>query len=512
MFTYENQGTNTYLVYRFQPEDKIDTLSIGMISNNNIKGVASLVYTQLNTDKFVKFNVSSMITLEQFLKGTVNKKRLMGVFKNICETMLEAEEYMLDAESFLWNTDSIYVDVSTNETAMICLPVLERQNVLDIKMFFKQIMFETKFDDSEDCSYIAKIVNFLNSTGIFSIDGFKQELEELEKETVSVTKMASANTVKASGRAMQTASSSQLEPKGEKPQAAATQVEKVQNKNGYSVAKVIAKQEQMKAEREIMATQGTQIPQAAVMLPGMPEPVKDAPVTKSGQLSGLFKKADKKAEKKQEVKPEKKAGGIFGGKKKAKASTEVPSMQTIPGFKVPGMHNPEENYTAPSQSEVKSAESQAVPVMRPEVVTSTVAQPEVVSRAANFGSTTVLNMTNINATQVLDAGNAAPEGKRAAYLLRVKNNDKVFFKDNEVVTIGKEEQFVSYAILDNSTISRCHVNLYMRSEVCFIEDTNSTNHTYVNGQVITSGQQIQLHDGDKVELSNEEFIFRAMQS
>lgn len=508
MFTFENQGTNTYLVYRFQPEDKIDTLSIGMISNNNIKGVASLVYTQLNTDKFVKFNVSSMITLEQFLKGTVNKKRLMGVFRNICETMLEVEEYMLDAESFLWDTDSIYVNVSTNETAMICLPVLGRQNALDIKMFFKQIMFETKFDDSEDCSYIAKLVNYLNSAAIFSIDGFKQELENLDKEKVTVSRAVSAdtikaaheavstntikaaheaasiNTVNAASQAVQTTHISQPELRREEPQAAATQVEKVQNGNGYSIAKVIAKQEQMK----------------------------NASVTKSGQLSGLFKKADKKAEKKQEMKPEKKAGGIFGGKKKAKASTEVSSVQTIPGFKVPGMYNSEENYTAPSQPEVKSAESKAAPVMRQEVVTSTVTQPEVVSRAANFGSTTVLNMTNINATQVLDAVNAAPGGKRAAYLMRVKNNDKVFFKDNEVVTIGKEEQFVSYAILDNSTISRCHVNLYMRSEVCFIEDTNSTNHTYVNGQVITSGQQIQLHDGDKVELSNEEFIFRAAQS
>lgn len=505
MFTYENQGTNTYLVYQFQSEDQIDMLSIGMISNNSIKGVAPLVFTQMNTDKFVKFNISSMITLEQFLKGTVNKKRLLDVFRNICETMLAAEEYMLDANSFLWKTDSIYVNVSTNETAMICLPVLGGQNASDIKMFFKQIMFETKFDDSEDCSYVAKIVNYLNGMAIFTLEGFKEKLDNLEKETVTVNKVISANSIKAVNQPVQTVAAPQEIPKMTTPQVAATQTG-----SGYSVAKVIAKQEQIKAEREMVTAQA---PQEASVPFSMPEKVKRAPEVKVGQISGLFKKSEKKSEKKtdkkQETNLEKKTGGLFGGKKKPKDPTDTMSMQMVPGFKVPGMNNPEVNCVEPIQPEEKNVEPQAIPAIRKEVVVSTVSKPAAVSRPANFGSTTVLNMANVNATQVLDGGNVTPDGKRAAYLMRVKNNDKIYFKDNEVVTIGKEEQFVSYAILDNSTISRCHVNLIKCGDDCLIEDTNSTNHTYINGQIITSGKQIRLNDGDMVELSNEEFIFKA---
>ena len=38
-FTREIQGGTTYLVYQIQPEEQIDTLSLGMIVNNKIEGI-----------------------------------------------------------------------------------------------------------------------------------------------------------------------------------------------------------------------------------------------------------------------------------------------------------------------------------------------------------------------------------------------------------------------------------------------------------------------------------------
>ena len=37
---------------------------------------------------------------------------------------------------------------------------------------------------------------------------------------------------------------------------------------------------------------------------------------------------------------------------------------------------------------------------------------------------------------------------------------------------------------------------------------NSTNHTYVNNQMIQSGVEVKLNDGDEVKLGNEEFEFK----
>ena len=91
-FSYENQGTNTYLVYTVSPEETIDSMTMGMLSNNKIPGLASTLFTQMDATKYIKYNVSARIPVSQFFVGAVNKKRLLGVFKGIVSAILSAED------------------------------------------------------------------------------------------------------------------------------------------------------------------------------------------------------------------------------------------------------------------------------------------------------------------------------------------------------------------------------------------------------------------------------------
>ena len=43
-FSYENQGTNTYLKFVFPKNATPDRLALGMISNNNIDGFLASIY------------------------------------------------------------------------------------------------------------------------------------------------------------------------------------------------------------------------------------------------------------------------------------------------------------------------------------------------------------------------------------------------------------------------------------------------------------------------------------
>ena len=89
-FTFENQGTNTYLVYQVGEDEEIDSMSLGMITNNKILGLAPTVFYQQDTTKFFKYNVSAKVSADQFLMGTVNKKRIIGVFTGIVNAMISA--------------------------------------------------------------------------------------------------------------------------------------------------------------------------------------------------------------------------------------------------------------------------------------------------------------------------------------------------------------------------------------------------------------------------------------
>lgn len=70
----------------------------------------------------------------------------------------------------------------TCETILICISVVMEEEAEDLGKFFKNIVFGTKFDQTENCDYVAKIINYLNSMPVFSLLDFKDILDGLGRE------------------------------------------------------------------------------------------------------------------------------------------------------------------------------------------------------------------------------------------------------------------------------------------------------------------------------------------
>ena len=51
------------------------------------------------------------------------------------------------------------------------------------------------------------------------------------------------------------------------------------------------------------------------------------------------------------------------------------------------------------------------------------------------------------------------------------------------------------------------MNIIKKEAKYYVVDTNSTNHTYINGAMIPCNQEIEIMSGDKLRLANEEFEF-----
>ena len=143
-FFYENQGNKTFLVHPFGAGEELDTMTLGMLTNNKISGVAHAMFTQMDNVKNIRFDVSAKIPVEQIFSGPVNKKRLLGVFSGIVDAVMATEDYMIDQEMLLLDPAYIFSDVSTCETVLICLPIMNHGNdSLDLGKFFKNIIFNT---------------------------------------------------------------------------------------------------------------------------------------------------------------------------------------------------------------------------------------------------------------------------------------------------------------------------------------------------------------------------------
>ena len=62
-------------------------------------------------------------------------------------------------------------------------------------------------------------------------------------------------------------------------------------------------------------------------------------------------------------------------------------------------------------------------------------------------------------------------------------------------------------VVGNSAVSRNHANIIYEAGEYYIVDNDSTNHTYVNGNMIMPSEKYMLNDGDNIVLANEAFVF-----
>lgn len=92
-------------------------------------------------------------------------------------------------------------------------------------------------------------------------------------------------------------------------------------------------------------------------------------------------------------------------------------------------------------------------------------------------------------------------------LLRVLTEETISI-NKPVFRLGKKEGYVDYRVTDNNTVSRKHADIITRGYKYFVIDLESKNHTYINDQMLAVNCETEIHDGDRLKLANEEFIFR----
>lgn len=328
---YENQDNDTFLVAELEMDMEIDPLTLGMITNNTIYGLAHAVYFQVDEKRYVKYNVSSQITLRQYLEGTVCKKRLLDCLEKVVNAILQSEEYMIDSNSILLNPNFMFIAAASRIISLICIPVLSfRQDTVDFREFVKGIMMTIKFDDTEDCDYIARLLNYLNQYSVFSFQSFKKLLEELRYPEY---------------------------------------VQAVQN-------------------------------------------------------------------------------SIQNEKTKKDGSFEQP---------------------------------------------------------VDFGESIREDEADSNISDGELLVSQLPQKQKV--LIRLKNHERILINKSQF-KIGKASTYADYCVTDNPAVSRSHANIIIREEMYFIMDTNSKNHTYVNGQMIPSNVETRILPGTRLRLANEDFEFQ----
>lgn len=548
---YENQGTTTYLVYKIKENDQIDTMTLGMLTNNKIPGLVPTTFTQMDKDKYIKFNVSAKVSASQFLSGTVKRKQLLGMFRGITEAMAAAEDYMLDKNDILLNADYIFADVSTCESLLICLPVKASdggsplaamsEKKEDPVEFFRNIMFTTRFDQTEDCGYVAGIMNYLNTTSVPNMRDMKQMLDGLDRQATGtpLTPVQGQMMAQPGGQSY----SQPMQQSAGQPFDPAQPFEQVlsfgqaqaygQNRSAAQDMAAVGNVVPMPAGKPVQNPAGTVSPKKAKSTAKKAEksnqekqpenPADNAPEMSFMYLMQHYSKENKAIyDAQKEAKKQKNDKKSTKSKEKsASKAGKKPQANANVGFVVPGMDGtavppvqpavpqskPQAQAIPPQQSKVQqSAVSPVQSVVQPQPVMQ-VPPMQTQPQQPVMSETTVLVSPMIGETTVLVNGQLPGQNQMIPFLIRRKGNEKISL-NKPVFRIGKERSYADYFIGDNTAISRSHANIVSRDGEYYLVDTNSTNHTFLNGQMIQSNVETKLAHGDTIRLANEDFEFK----
>lgn len=161
--------------------DTIDEVSLGMLSNNKITGLLPLNLFEEDEKLSLNYNISSKLSLDEYLGGLVEKGKLIKTLIGIIDAILLAKEYMLEYKQFVPEMSKIYVEAESGELNLLFLPIEEYDNNYEISRFIKDVLFSIQFDLKTETNYVAEINNYLASATNLYLEDLKKFLENINR-------------------------------------------------------------------------------------------------------------------------------------------------------------------------------------------------------------------------------------------------------------------------------------------------------------------------------------------
>ena len=520
ILTLEEQDSRQYLVFQQEDIDIIDTMILGMLDNNKIEGTVPFSKTQLNAQICYRYDITGLISVAEYFGTLVSKKMLFTVLEGIIFNRGILQEYMLGLSDTILDAQYMYLDPATEKVKLLLLPIKQEQMTLE--QFFKSLIFSVQYNQCEDCSYIASLLSYFNGQERFSIAGFAEMISHLKNNTANPTMQSPKNAGRVGVQYVQDITDSgknllaeERNVGGQKAKTDANSsyqsgypaqtAETVDGDNGttilnpqidsiYAGQKFVNPNLQKNIEdRKKNSSYPSQMAPKTypgTMSPGsefngqQPEiPDNSGNTAPTKEKKGLFGKKDK-------VEKEKKS--LFGKKEKqdknSKQNNDNPPKKatSFMGIAIPGS-----DVVKQEEGVSGNGSTGAIPAQNVDINVHAVP-------IQDFGETMDLR------TYTMETSLLESESSVSPYLFR-KSTGEQFFLTKEITKIGRSRKNVDIYITDNTSIGRLHAIFFWKNGRVIIEDQNSTNGTYVNGEKV-SGQR-ELTSGCCIRLSNEEFEF-----
>lgn len=164
----------------------LDLAAVDAIKTNSVHGLLRLNVKEHGNSFKLYYNVTGLISLNQYLRETVLNKRLFGsLLSNVFNIQQELQSAHFRFECLLLNFGKIKVDPASKALYFIYIPIQFYNNETTLKQFLLEIINHATFDQKEDLTYVKEYIEILNKGVNFSLFDLGEYIKTLTEKRPS---------------------------------------------------------------------------------------------------------------------------------------------------------------------------------------------------------------------------------------------------------------------------------------------------------------------------------------
>ncbi len=458
----------TVIEYQIQQGEMMDGLVLKQCKEGTLAGILPMGAAYEDGHNYMYAYVDNRESMDQVLKDVVTQKQILVSFENIVHAMVQMEEKGINLNYVVLDTRYIYQKEQAG-VEIICMPgkLAAELDTDMITAFFRNILANAVYLNSEDGDYVAKLLSALNRE--FELKSFLRQIHGLMMDAgISIEEEKPAPVAEPEPVAVEPAPVVEPEPVAVEPTPVVEPEPVAVEPTPIVEPKPVAVEAAPVVEPEPVAVEPAPVVE--------PEPVAVEPTPVAVEPTPVVEPEPVAVEPAPVVEPTPIAD---------EAPTEVPlTVQAAPVGNV-------------------------TPVAPAQVAPTGVIQEDEIE----FEPMPEEMSAKIERMNGQTAGLQSPEAQQPImqavphpHLVRVKTGETISLT-GDIFVIGKSQTGVDYTITGNSAISRVHCTIIRHNGAYYIRDEHSTNATYVNGDQVLPGNQVLLTNNCKVHMADEEFLY-----
>lgn len=516
----ENTNSGSYTVYLLGETESLSEFDYNMLMSNIIKGVRGFIdeKRENGTAIIYKNNDVKGAPLSMLLRN-LGKDSIIRILISMANVLINAEEYMLHEQNFVFDNRYIYIDANTFEAYMIYVPT-EQTSDLMFPQFIRDLMTYGDFIQTESQEYCMTILRKMNSNPHMPANEVKEFLQGFLSPSGAPARQPVPNAAQWSAPQNAPAPQANVPPRVQ---------QNVRPNIQPNIQPNMQPNRQPNMQPNIQPNIQPNMPPKPNVFAGnnavnAPMPQNNPPFMGGrgaepkppAKNNSMFKKDN---EPKQRKNNNKNYGGLIAG-------MAIPGEATPPAAPAPYKPAPAAPVSAPPMAarQAPQAPNYAPPeegnkgIMsklfsggkKSKKEKSPASVPPMPAQVGVFPAPAPVEEPVVSSKTVL-INAYAPMGKRTGYLInkfgqRLQIN-KVSFMIGKHKTGGIMNDFD----INNPAVSGQHAVIITKENRFFVNDLGSLNGTFVKGARIAPHVDIEITDGDDVMFANEKFKFVIVQ-